>query len=250
MIMAPHAWGWGREGHRLVAQVAGHHLNKKSQNEVARLLGTETLESIASWADEIRPQRRETSTWHYIDIPLNVERSDWHKWCPESGCIVQMIPLMESKLRNKSLSDAERAEALRFLVHFVGDMHQPLHVGENHDKGGNDVKVVYFNLASNLHSIWDSSLLDTAEQRNPQLKAKLGKAAGFSERRKYAKGTLEDWVWQSRDLSRDVVYASLSVERPAPVGDEYFAKANPVIQLQIRRAGVRLARLLNECLGD
>lgn len=245
----PSLFGWGREGHRLIAEIATRQLNAKAQAQIRTLLEGQTLESIASWADEVRPQRRETSTWHFIDLPLDEPRGEWSKYCPDTGCVLKMIPEMERRLANGNLAARDRAEALKFLVHFVGDMHQPLHVGEKHDRGGNDVKVVFFDKPSNLHSIWDTAILDVAEKRDSQLRKKLGRKPGFFERRRLAKGTLDDWAWQSRDVSRDVVYANLPAKRPAVLGDAYEAKAAPAVELQIRRAGVRLARVLNEALG-
>lgn len=249
VLCAPSLFGWGREGHRLIAGIAAQQLNAKARAEVAKLLEGQTLESIASWADEVRPQRKETSTWHFIDLPLDIPRGDWRKYCPATGCVLEQIPEMESRLRNRNLAARDRAEALKFLVHFISDMHQPLHVGEKNDRGGNDVKVVFFNQPSNLHSIWDTAILARAEQRDPNLKVKLERKPGFFERRRLAKGSLEDWAWQSRDVSRDAVYAKLPAQRPAVLGEEYFDQAVPATELQIRRAGVRLARVLNEALG-
>lgn len=246
---APSLFGWGREGHRLIAAIANHHLSAKARAEVARLLGTESLESIASWADEVRPQRKESTTWHYINIPLNAARGDWKQYCPATGCVVGIIPQLQAKLRDRALPDAERAEALKFLVHFVGDMHQPLHTGDNGDRGGNDVQAVFFDRPTNLHSVWDTPILELAERRQPDLKARLGRPAGYWERRRLRKGTLEDWAWEARDVSRNVAYAKLPAARPAVLGEDYFQLARPAVEGQIRRGGVRLARILNETLG-
>lgn len=251
LAMAPQAFGWGKEGHRLIAHLAMQHLNGKAKAGVAQLLSQgETLDSIASWADEVRNQRRETSTWHYINIPLATPPGDWKPFCPETGCVISVIPEFIAKVKDTNLTTAQRGEALKFLVHFVGDMHQPLHVGDNGDRGGNDVQVVYLNRPTNLHSLWDTPILATAEQRDPQLKATLEKKAGGSERRRLAKGKLADWAWETKAASRDTAYALLPAARPAILGDEYFAKASPVVQLQIRRGGVRLAKILNDTFSQ
>jgi len=249
MIAAPAAFGWGREGHRLIAQLASRHLNDKARAEVAKLLGPETLESIASWADEVRPQRKETSTWHYINIPVKATRGDWKPYCPDSGCVIRIIAEMQGKLSNRGLPAAQRAEALKFLVHFTGDMHQPLHAGDNGDRGGNDVPVVFLNRPTNLHSVWDTPLLEAAEKQDGGLSERLGRKAGFIERRRLARGTVEDWAWEAQALSRDVAYANLPQQRPAALGESYQQKAMPAVKAQLRRAGIRLARLLNETVG-
>ena len=250
LAMSPHAFGWGKEGHRLVAHLAMQHLNGKAKAGVAQLLAQgETLESIASWADDIRNQRRETSTWHYINIPIATVPGDWKPFCPATGCVLGVIPEMIAKVKDTNLTTAQRGEALKFLVHFIGDMHQPLHVGDNGDRGVNDVQVVFLNRPTNLHSLWDTPILATAEERDTQLKAKLEKKAGFFERCRLNKGKLADWAWEAKAASKDTAYGLLPAERPAIIGDDYFAKVSPVVQLQIRRGGVRLAKILNDTLG-
>ncbi|MBI5086812.1 MAG: S1/P1 nuclease [Acidobacteria bacterium] len=243
-------FAWGREGHRLIAHLASQHLNAKARAEIARLLAPgESLDSVAAWADEIRPQRKETSTWHYINIPVTAPRGDWKKYCPETGCVAGIIGEMQSRLQNPNLAAPERTAALKFLVHFAGDLHQPLHAGDRGDRGGNDVQSVFFNKPTNLHSVWDTPILETAIQRDPSLKARLERRAGFWERRRLAKGSVPDWAWEARDVSRDVAYANLPAARPAVLGDAYQRAAAPAVELQIRRAGLRLASLLNATLG-
>ncbi len=132
---------WGREGHRLIAEIAERRLNQKALAAVAALLGPgETLQSVSAWADEVRPDRKETTTWHYINIPLTAPKADYRTYCPATGCVAGIIGEMESRLRNPSLSKKERYEALKFLVHFVGDLHQPLHCGDRGDRGDRTVE--------------------------------------------------------------------------------------------------------------
>lgn len=245
------AYGWGKEGHRIIAEIAERHLKPGTRQAVASLLQPgETLQSIASWADDIRPQRQATSTWHYINIPIQTPKGDYRPFCPATGCVVGIIDEMKGRLKNSALSREERAEALKFLVHFVGDMHQPLHCGDNKDRGGNDVKVVFRNQASNLHSIWDTSLLMLLLERRPDMKAKLGKGPGYWARQSMHKGTTTDWVWESQGWSRDIAYANLPSSSPAVLGDDYWTKSVPVIEKQLQRGGIRLADLLNEALGQ
>lgn len=249
--LSPSLFGWGRDGHALVALIAEKNLNAKARAEVQRLLAQgETLASIASWADDIRPQRRETSTWHYINIPIATKRGDWHTYCPSTDCVISIIPKMQATLRSATATHEQKYEALKYLVHFVGDMHQPLHCGDNGDRGGNDVPVVFNGKPSNLHSIWDYSILEAAFAQDSQLKTKLGNGPGRFSRSGLAKGTLEDWLWQSQAASRDAAYKGLPAARPAVLGSQYSSTALPVIRKQIERAGIRLARLLNETLGQ
>lgn len=240
-------YGWGREGHRVVAHIAAGQLNKHARAEVARLLEAgETLESVASWADEIRPQRRETGPWHYINIPVGDKSGDWKPYCPAEGCVVQKLDALIAYLKSSSGSRVERAEALKFLVHFVGDMHQPLHTGDNRDRGGNDVKTIFRDQPWNLHSVWDTALVEEVEKREPAFREQPGRGLNWFSRCLMRRGRTDKWMWESRDQSRDVAYSLLSAERPAPITESYLATATPVVRKQLKRGGVRLAKVLNQ----
>ncbi len=249
LLLLPAAFGWGREGHRLIASLAALHLNARAQAEISRLLQPgETLESIASWADEIRPQRKETSTWHYINLPVASPHGPWQPFCPASGCVVRIVSEMQARLADRTQPAAARAEALKFLVHFTADLHQPLHAGDRGDRGGNDLPVVFRNRPTNLHSLWDTPLVERAAAQ-PGFRQRLFRKAGFFERRRLQQGTPAGWAWQAHDVSRDAAYAPLPAARPAVLGDDYVRTAAPAVELQLRRAGLRLARLLNDSLG-
>ena len=249
LLLAAPAWPWGPEGHRLVAEIAGRHLKAAAKAEIQRLLPEgETLESIAPWADEVRPQRRETAPWHYINIPLEAAKGEWRPYCPNDECIVTAIRRFAARLADRKLARAEREEALRFLVHFVGDLHQPLHCGDRRDRGGNDVPVIFRQRATNLHSIWDTPLLLEALRREG-VREKLLMPADETEMKSVAAGGPEEWVWESHGFSRDAAYAALTAERPALLGDEYAEQAYPVVERQIRAAGLRLAAMLNAALS-
>ncbi len=247
-VVPANLFGWGREGHKLIARIAAMHLNEKARAEVARLLPGESLESIAPWADEVRPQRKETSTWHYINIPIKAERGDWQQYCPASGCVVRSVHEMAAKLKDKSLPAAQRTEALKFLVHFTGDLHQPLHAGDNGDRGGNDVQIVFQNKPSNLHSLWDTPLVLQA-QGQAGFAARVSKKSGFWERKKVQKGKAEDWAWESAGISKTVAYGALPAGRPAKIDEGYVKAAVAPVESQLRKAGLRLAMLLNQSLG-
>ncbi|GIU76979.1 MAG: endonuclease [Bryobacteraceae bacterium] len=241
-------YGWGPEGHRLIAEIAWKHATPTARAGIAQLLPEgETLISIAPWADEIRPQRRETAPWHYINIPVEAPQGEWRPYCPGDECIITAIQRFAAQLADRQLPAAAREEALRFLVHFVADLHQPLHCGDRRDRGGNDVPVVFRGRATNLHSIWDTPLLLEALQREG-VRERLLRQADPDEFRRAAAGGPEDWVWDSQRASRDTAYAALPPERPALLADEYAALAYPVIEKQIRLGGLRLAALLNRAL--
>lgn len=249
LLLAPPAWPWGPEGHRLVAEIAWKHLSDSAKTEITRLLPEgETIISIAPWADEVRPKRRETAPWHYINIPIEAS-GDWRPYCPNGECIVTAIQRMAVKLADRHLPAAEREEALRFVVHFVGDLHQPLHCGDRRDRGGNDVPVIFRQRPTNLHSIWDTPLL-LETLRREGARERLLREAPPAERQRDSAGGPEDWVWDSHRLSRDVAYAALPPGRPALIEDEYAERAYPVIEEQIRRAGLRLAAILERTFAQ
>lgn len=251
ILASPAAWSWGRTGHELIGEIAARHLSPAAIEAVAGLLEPgETLASVGPWADEIRAQRRETGPWHFINLPVHQARGDWRPFCPPSGCVVSIIPEMAARLRNPALPRAERAEALKFLVHFVGDLHQPLHVGDRGDRGGNEVPVVFLDRPSNLHSVWDTPLILYLLDQHPQARQRLTQRITWWTRRMMERGTFEDWAWESHAISRDVAYRHLPDGDPALLGEAYARVAAPAVQLQLQRAGVRLARVLNEAFAQ
>lgn len=250
LALASAAWGWGRVGHAITGAIAERHLTPDARAAVAQLLEPgETLASIGSWADEVRGERRETSTWHYINLPVTETRGDWRAHCPQTGCVVSIIPEMAGRLRDPALDRAAKAEALKFLVHFVADLHQPLHAADRGDRGGNDVEVVFRDRASNLHSVWDTPILMWMMEQDPALRGRLERGVSYWTRRRMQQGSVEDWAWESHSVSRDVAYRNLPAGTPSVLGEEYARTAAPAIERQLQRSGVRLARLLNEALG-
>ncbi len=245
------AYGWGPEGHDLVARIAEAQLTPAVRAEVDAILGPGvTMASVSSWPDNIRRQRPETAAWHYIDIPIDRAHRDMARDCPKDNCVIPKIEEFEAVLRDPAASPTARREALMFVIHFVGDLHQPLHSSDHKDKGGNDVRVEFNGRATNLHSLWDSGLLGRMGAENelfPVWLADAEKHAG-----KWSKGSVEDWVEQSHRAAVKMVYgrlpAGVSPGAPAPIGPAYRKKADALIREQIEKAGDRLARALNENL--
>lgn len=245
-------FAWGPEGHALVARIAEAQLTPAVHARVLAILGpNESMESVASWADQVRRARPETEHWHYIDIPITKPHLDMTRDCPKGDCVIAKIEDFQKALADPSTPAAARREALLFVIHFVGDMHQPLHCSDHNDKGGNDVHLQFFGRPSNLHSVWDSGLLSrmgTEEQLFPSLSAESQR-----HEKKFAKGTVEDWAEQSHRESVKIVYGKLpkpAAGQPETIDARYEAAADPVIRLQIERAGARLARVLNQALEN
>ncbi|HBY60327.1 MAG TPA: S1/P1 Nuclease [Solibacterales bacterium] len=239
-------FAWGPEGHQTVSRLAEKRLNPKARAMVSEILGpSQTLVTVAVWADEVRRDRRESGPWHYINIPIDAKRGTTAAFCPPEGCVVRKVTELVAALKGGSLAGGEREEALKYLVHFVQDMHQPLHCGDRRDRGGNDVKVKYFGRDTNLHAVWDSGILFQLKQDSETLAARLDAATGAGDRKAWAKGSVEDWAWEAQKESRKVAYGRLP-KGATELGDEYQKRTVRTVERQLAKGGVRLAAILNE----
>ena len=243
-------FAWGPEGHSLVARIAEAQLTPAARGRVAAILGPDTtMASISSWADQVRPSRANTAPWHYIDIPIDKPHLDMARDCPNGDCVIAKIEDFRKALNAPATAPAARREDLMFLIHFVGDMHQPLHSSDNKDKGGNDVHVEFFGRRTNLHSVWDSGLLGrmgTEDQLFGALSTESARRA-----RKWSKGTVESWAEQAHKAAQKTVYGRLpkvAAGAPVPIDAAYEKMADPLIREQIEKAGARLAAVLNATL--
>lgn len=262
LLPAP-ASAWGPAGHRIVALVAARHLDATPRAEVKRLLGDETLADVANWADDVREEKKETAPWHYVNLPDNAAGFVRSRDCTdEKGrCAVWAIEHFTGVLADKSKPDAARAEALKYVVHFVGDLHQPLHVGFASDKGGNNVKLLFFNRKSNLHKVWDSGIIGRAGLGDDEFAAALEAALhDFSGEEEFATasattsakitqiqgGTPETWANQSFAIVRGKAYAGIPQSKK--IGVNYYEANWQVVDDQLTAAGLRLARIINAAL--
>ncbi|HEU5218317.1 MAG TPA: S1/P1 nuclease [Gemmatimonadales bacterium] len=245
LLLPVSAQAWGVLGHHLTVRLAMDYLTGDVRKEVRRLLNAPTMIEASTWADSIRPQRQTTGPWHYIDVPVDSSFAGWAKYCPAEGCVLSAIERYSRILADRSRPDAERAEALKFVIHFVGDLHQPLHVGERGDRGGNDVKVTWQGRPANLHSAWDTYLISSPGLDEDQWLGRLRKTAKRMNRKEVGSGTPVDWAAESHALSRDHVYA---IPSPPELADSYAAENLPRAEQRLAQAGIRLAALLNQLL--
>lgn len=236
------AAAWGPNGHRVVGQIAENHLSEEARAAVRELMGTETLARAGTWADEIRsdPAWDHAGPWHYI----NVEDDETLETTERSsrGDVLSALERFAAVLRDAEAPRQERVEALRFLVHFVADVHQPLHVGRRGDAGGNGILVLWFDEPTDLHALWDTHLVEYQELSFTELARFLDhptpqevtawQAAGYA-----------DWIAESFAL-RDQVY-DLGDRR---LGYRYAYRNVPVVERRLLQAGVRLAGLLESLL--
>jgi hypothetical protein len=241
-------FGWGEEGHRLVVELAEGLMTPAAKARItATLRAGETLEEMATWADEVRRTRKETEEWHYVDIPLMSAGLEMKRDCPKGNCVVAKISDFRKAWADWSLSAESRREALLFLIHFVGDLHQPLHCENNDDRGGNDVPVLFLKAQTNLHALWDSGLLRNMEGED-HLLAILRQAITPEQTAAWSGGTVEQWADEAFHAARTTVYGLLPATpagKAAQVGQWYEQMAHPVVEQQLKKAGVRLAAILN-----
>ncbi len=250
LILAPApAFGWGAEGHEVVALIAAHELNPAARAQAAQLLGGPAMLVLDSnWADEIKDQRRDTGPWHYVDIPLGAPGYDARRDCPERNCLVAEIENDMRILGDRRAGNRARAEALRFLVHFVADVHQPLHAEDNDDRGGNQVRVTIGPERANLHKVWD---VDVVAALGPDAGAAangIERSLSPAERKAWSSGTPAAWANESHAIARDRIYPPLAGRRDLNLPRDYAWRQAPLTRMLLAKAGVRLAWLLNTTL--
>src|SRR4051794_24003854 len=226
------AGAWGPEGHSLVARIADSQLTPAARARVLEILGPgKTMASVASFADQVRGARPETAPWHFIDIPLDKRRLDMERDCAKGDCIVSTIARLRQVLRDPATATDQRSEALMFLIHFLGDLHQPLHCSDNHDRGGNDVHVQFQGHATNLHSLWDSGLLGQLPAEDmlfPNLSSESAK-----HRKGWSKGTVTNWAEEAHGVGTKFVYRKLppaAAGTPVTIDAAYQTAAGPIIR--------------------
>jgi hypothetical protein len=248
-LVPPRAWGWGREGHQIVATVAEDHLHETTKVMIQSLIGNNHLYSVATWADDIRKERHETAPWHYVDIPLG-STYDANRDCslPKS-CVVVKIGDFVRVLTDKSKSREERAEALKFVVHFVGDIHQPMHaVGEA--RGGNGIHVSFLESSHcgrydcNLHGVWDSDLIEHTGLIREEYARHEEELIGADKLGTLTDGTPDQWADESAGLAQ-----AAWVPDGTDLNERYYDTQIKVVDKQLALAGLRLAKLLNDSIG-
>ncbi len=201
-------FAWWETGHRTVARIAAAHLNPATRSRVAQILGVkDTPDSVANamavastWPDEIKDQSK-TGAWHFIDIPLQDSKKDMRKRCPEGdNCITARIEIFADQLKDRAPSTISDRDALRYLIHFVGDIHQPLHATSDADLGGNCEQIKPIEQAKNLHALWDGGIVKTLHANDVQLADNLEGYIGrlsSGDRKRWSKGDAADWAWES-----------------------------------------------------
>ena len=238
---------WGVTGHRTIGRIAEDHLSPQAKAAVRDLLGGESLADASTWADEVRsqPAYRHTAPWHFLNLPLglNYEQFKTQVEGLTQENVYSALLQQEKILTSVASTREDKAEALKFIVHFVGDLHQPMHISRAEDKGGNTIQLNFDGRGTNLHAIWDSKLLDHLGLNDEQLAAKLTEVQQDSIRLWQSQPLLR-WIWESYEISGRL-YAEVDQMSNHTVPDDYYARHIPIVEHRLQQAGIRLAGLLN-----
>ncbi|MBB2162651.1 S1/P1 Nuclease [Gluconacetobacter sacchari] len=266
---------WGVEGHQVVAALAWDYLTPTTRHAVDAILATDhdtetgpDLMSRAVWADVWRRTHPETGEWHFVDI--EIDHPDVASAChgfpatsvpasagPAHDCVIDRLDAFEHELADPATSTDERALALKYVIHFVADMHQPLHAADNHDKGGNCVRLALGGPRTvNLHSYWDTVAVSEVDPDARHLAERLFHEISVDQKQQWEQGGARAWAQQSFELARTDAYSIGSLpgcqqdEAPMALPPGYDAMARDVVTEQLKKAGVRLALLLNRALDS
>jgi len=231
---------WGRTGHYITGEIAQAHLTERTKQIVEEILGTSTWEEATVWMDLVRrtPAYRHTSEWHWVTIPDGVSYEDSEK--NPNGDVIEALERTIAQLKAGELEGEDKRDAVRVVIHLIGDMHQPLHVGRGDDRGGNDIRVVFLGRNTNLHSLWDTGMIESWGIGYQELAAGINLATPelISE---WQSTDIRDWAMESVSY-RDAVY---NLPEDLVIGWEYRNKNFHIVEKRLLQAGVRIAGVLN-----
>ncbi len=263
LFISAHAFAWGPTGHRAVGELAQRTLSTKAELEILRILKGNTLAKVSTWPDEIKsePEKyKHTFVWHYTEWPEDAKE---HHESHDGGKLMTAIAERLKVLKDPAASPEDKEFSLKFLVHIIGDLHMPLHVGNGLDNGGNHCKVTFHGKLTNLHAVWDEAMIDFNKLSFTEMTSFVAQGRGPNARAETMKGTPLDWALESKVI-RPTIYPDNVKAPKEPVstrvycnkevaeddipkrGYEYSYKFMPVVEKRIYEAGLRLAMLLNQ----
>jgi hypothetical protein len=234
------AFAWGATGHRVTGWIASKYLSKNARKQLERILHGQSLAIASTWMDEVRSDSLYdyTSDWHWVTIQEGESYAQSVK--NPKGDVIHTIERLIGELKSKKLSAKQEEEAVKMLIHLIGDVHQPLHVGGGNDRGGNDVKVTWFKTDSNLHRIWDSDMIDDTKLSYTEFAESLPQADA-TRLANIQHSNVLDWAKESMTLRKQVYnYGN------GKLGYEYAYRNMPTVRERLLEAGIRIAGVLNE----
>ncbi|WP_316798328.1 S1/P1 nuclease [Pedobacter frigidisoli] len=236
---------WGFFGHKTVATIAEQHLSIKAKEAVKLLLENESMIDVASWADEVRnqPAYKNTANWHFVNLPPGLNKRKFRDSITtlKTDNLLSALELNEHIIQDPNATKAQKVVALKFIIHLVGDAHQPMHVSRAEDKGGNTIQVQFDGKGTNLHSLWDSRLLDHQGLSIAELSSK--DQIGRAKIRRWQRAAPVDWLYESYRISSKLYE---EIEANNKLGEDYYQSHIDIANKRIEMGGIRLAGVLNE----
>ncbi|WP_316829524.1 S1/P1 nuclease [Pedobacter aquatilis] len=243
---------WGYTGHRTIGKITENYLGPAAKAGIQELLGNESIADACTWADDARkyPELKETANWHFLNLPLGLNFEEFKNMVDTMKQANVYSALIKAKetLKQPEATKKQKTEALKFVLHFVGDIHQPMHISRAEDKGGNTIQLNFDGKGTNLHSLIDTKLLERGGAKYDSI------AVAFNhipkrKIRKWQKDPIIKWAWESYQISSEL-YKEVDEMKSRNIGDEYYKKHIGIVRKRIQQASVRLAGLLNEAFEN
>lgn len=250
MLVSTQLYAWGTTGHRIVAEIAENHLSCKAKRQIDKIIGNQKLAYWANWPDFIKsnPDWKMADSWHYINFPSGMDKASFElelKNSSDKNLYKRALILLDELKNHKNLPLENKQENLYFLIHLLGDAHQPLHLGREEDLGGNKIEIEWFKQTTNLHSLWDTKLVDHQQYSYTEY-AEVLDIHDKKFNRNLTNGNFNDWLFESYQKS-EVIYKNV---KP---GDKLWFPYNyenvSLLEEQLLKGGLRLAKVLNEVFG-
>jgi hypothetical protein len=241
---------WGLEGHRICGQIADSYLTPKARAAIQAILGNESIAMASNWADFIKSDDnyKYLSSWHYIDFDKAYTYPEMQDFLAHDTNVdaYTKLTFMIGELKKKDISKENKLLYLRMVIHIVEDLHQPMHTGHTTDQGGNKVNISWFNDQTNLHSVWDSKLIDFQQLSYTEYVAVINHTT-LTERTEWQKAPISQWLFESNQLAEKIYAETAKMEKFSPYNYN-FMFLNTMNE-QMLKGGVRLAGVLNQLFG-
>ncbi len=245
ILMTQNSWGWGSQGHMITGQIAENNLTPAAKKAIKELLKGQSLASVSNWADFVKSESEwsHTKSWHFVNIPDGEDYSTADH--NHEGDVVGAITEMVEVLKKTGVDPLAKENALKFVVHFVGDLHQPLHAGRAEDRGGNDVRINFEGKNSNLHALWDSLMIVKSPMNHIAYANWLEHGKAFSPPYDLPAFAFSTIISENMDARKDIYNFSPSADGTIKVTEAYYKRNLDLMNRQLLSGGKRLATLLN-----
>ncbi|MHC5353201.1 S1/P1 nuclease [Myroides sp. LJL115] len=248
LLQSSQVFAWGTTGHRVIAEIAERNLSKKAKKQLKEIIGNQQLAYWSNWPDFVKsdPSFKFADSWHYVNMPSGLDRAAFDQKLQEStdaNAYKRSLVLIE-ELKDKTLTKEQKQEKLYFLIHIIGDLHQPMHVGRPEDLGGNKIKVEWFRKPTNLHSLWDAALVDFDKYSYTEYATVLD-VHGKKYNKEIAKGELDDWIYESYTMAEQL-YNSVDLDNTSSLSFGYHYDYKDTVEDSLLKGGIRLSEILND----